>query len=223
MLNQSGTRIGASFIRDVATGITVEQEGTLLVYAREGDKAVVQPSAGVSGEEVAGFAMSRLNSLTRMTSVFEGTVPVGGGDIVLPSAPTEQRVVSAGAALTEGAVADGNYQVNGSTLTFNAAQAGEAVVVNYAFVPNVQQASMLTGDAPVGGLASSALGTIGVIDRGDISTDQYDVEADWSAGLAVYTGANGLVTTNNSGTKLAGGIVLQAPAVGNAFVLISFR
>lgn len=229
MLKLDSTRIGASFHRDVATGVTIDQEGTLLVYDREGDKSVVKPATGGVGEVVAGVALSRNNSLTRMTDVYVDTVPASGDlEITLPNEPLAGQLRVVGSATGEidagnPATTTGQYSISGSTLTFHADQAEEEMTVTYAFTPSVIQARQLTGDAPVGGLPSTSLGVIGVIDRGDVTTDQFDVTADWSSGLPVYTAANGLFTSTAGTTQVFGAVVLRAPSAGNPFVTISLR
>ena len=231
MLQIENTRIsdGGSFHRDVATGFAIEQEGTALCYVREGDKTVVRPSDAGTSQKFAGVAFSRSNSLTEANSVVDEEVPAAPGPytITLMNTPIsgEIRIVTSdGTEITEGTPSTGatEYSISDKTITFNVAQAEVTMTISYAYVPSVLQAIQLTGNGPAGGLSSSSLGVIGVVNRGDISTDMFDVKADWSSSLSVKVGANGRFTTG-TGTEVPGAVIIEAPSSGNQFLRISLR
>lgn len=237
MLQLSGTRIGESFHRQVATGTEVAQEGVALCYSREGDVAVVGLSDG-DNTNFAGVAMSRSTAISRAVAVVSEVVPDGvveeGGapevalNITLQNTPLsgQIRVVGAVTGVIEAGdpstAVTGMYSISGSTLTFHADQAEEVMTITYAYAPTVAQSIQLTGHGP-SVLSANALSVIGVIKQGDVSTDQFDVTADWSTGLAVKTGANGLFTTGSAGVVVPGATILRAPSAGSAFLQISLR
>lgn len=227
MIQLSSTRMGQSFHRKVATGTVIEQEGMALCYTQESGETVVSPSTAGTSQTFAGLALSRNTALTRAVDVVAANIPDASAyTVTLLNTPLsgEYRVTYAnGTAFTEGVVAAGVFSISGSTFTFDAADADEAIIITYAYTPTVAQSIQHTGNGP-SVLAANALSTIGIIKEGDIGTDQFDVNMDWSGGMAVKAGANGLLTsTAGTGTVIPGAVVLKAPSVGSAFLQISLR
>lgn len=230
MLQLANTRFGSTFHREVATGVTITTEGVALVYVMEGGKSKVRPSTGAAGEVFAGFSLSRNSQSTRLTEELEVKVPATAPFVVnLPHAPVDGQIrVGTLAPVAEAgdAPAAGEFSLTGKALTLNAALAGQVLRVSLAFAPTFQEAMAATGNDPVGGLPSTALGVIGVIKEGDVFTDQYDVTAEWKADGApqdVYLGANGLLTTKTGGTKVGAVTILNVPSVGAGFLGVSVR
>ena len=228
MLQLANTRFGSTFNRAVATGVTIYTEGTALSYVMEGGQAKVRPSTGASGEVFAGVSLSRNSQSHRLTEVLMVSVPASAPyQVTLPHAPIAGQFVVRGLAIADASPAAGEAQLVGTTLTFNAAQAGKSFEVGVAFVPSIEESIAASGNDPVGGLASSSVGFIGVIKEGDVFTDQYDVTADWIGNgvdpVPVFLGANGLFTTKTGGTQLGSVTVMQVPTAGNAFLGLSLR
>ena len=228
MLQLANTRFGSTFNRAVATGVTVYTEGTALAYVMEGGQAKVRPSTGKAGEVFAGVSLSRNSQSRRLTEVLSVVVPASAPYTVnLPHAPNAGEFVVRGLDVVAGAPAAGEAQIVGTALTFNAAEAGKVFEVSLAFTPSILESVAASGNDPVGGLASSSVGFIGVIKEGDVFTDQYDVTADWIGNgvdpVPVFLGANGLFTTKTGGTALGSVTVLQVPTAGNAFLGLSIR
>lgn len=228
MLQLANTRFGSTFNRPVATGATIWTEGTALSYVMENGQAKVRPSLGVAGEVFAGVSMSRNSQSRRLTEILTIPVPVSAPYVVnLPHQPNDGELAVRGFTLITTAPAAGEVLANGRVLTFNAADAGKTVEVALAFTPTVLESVMASGNDPVGGLPSAAVGVVGVIKEGDIFTDQFDVTADWIGNgvdpVPVYLGENGLFTTKTGGSLLGSVTILQVPVSGSAFLGLSIR
>lgn len=228
MLQLANTRFGSTFNRAVATGATIWTEGVPLSYVMEQGQAKVRPSTGAAGEVFAGVSLSRNSQSRRLTEILNVVVPASAPYTVsLPHEAIAGEIAARGLNVVNAAPAAGEVQVAGKTLTFNAAEAGKVVEVALAYVPSILESVAASGNDPVGGLASSAVGVIGVIKEGDVFTDQFDVTADWIGNgvdpVPVYLGADGKFTTKTGGTLLTSVTVLQVPTAGNAFLGLSIR
>src|SRR5574343_1488327 len=70
--------------RAVAPGAVISEEGQCLVYVDAGDGTLaVQPSAGVTNERFAGFAITDAMKYVTASVVEEVVVPAGGGTVAL--------------------------------------------------------------------------------------------------------------------------------------------
>lgn len=229
MLQLANTRFGSTFNRAVATGETIWTEGVALSYVMEQGQAKVRASKGTAGEVFAGFSLSRNSESRRLTEILSVKVPpTAPYTVELTHTPITGQIAIRGLTLAAGATpAAGEFKLSGKTLTFNAAQANAVFEVSLAFVPSIYEAVAALGNDPVGGLASSSVGTIGVIKEGDVFTDQFDVTADWVGNgvdpVSLYLGADGRVTTKVGGTLLTSVTVIQVPNSGNAFLGMSVR
>jgi len=67
------------------------------------------------------------------------------------------------------------------------------------------------------------LNVTGVLESGDVYTDQYVVTDDWLAGTPVYTGANGQLTMDNTSGAVVGIVVGVPYAGGNAQSMLGVR
>lgn len=227
MLQLANTRFGHSFHRDVATGNVVDVEGSALAYVMEGGKAKVRKSTGAAGERFAGFSLSRNTQQSRLTEIVTVRVPATAPYTVeLKHEPIANQIRVAGLTIAAEA-AEGKVKQAGKVLTFDASAAGQSFEVALAFVPTVLEANARLGQAPVGGLAAVAMNVVGVIDEGDVFTDQYDVTADWVGDGVnppnIYLGADGLLTTKSGGTKLNSVTLIQVPSAGSPFVGVTVR
>lgn len=119
-------------------------------------------------------------------------------------------------ALTETTVANiaaaGDYNITGSTITFDSADAGKIVNVQYRYKLTVQQAQTLAGVGVPGGVyPSSVTRSIGVIQRGLIYTSQYDTTVDWGSVTSIKC-ANGLFTDSSATGAPVTGYVHELPS-----------
>ncbi len=227
MINQKYTRQFLTEHRPVAPGVSITEEGVALVYVRVPGEAElhVQPSTGAAGEVFAGFSWTRNHPPALLPKVQEGVVPVGG-KIELDQVPvTGQLMIRvAGAALTivAGAPADATeVQVVGTEVTFHADAVGSGYFAQMQFEPTVQQARQILGDMPIGGLASTNEGIIGVLTRADVATTMFDGAADFGAAeLHPSLGADGRLTIGGGGTKLTNVVVVSAPSADVPYLTV---
>lgn len=220
MLNFSGSNIVSSTTRKLAAGTGNIGEGLALVAKYEGGALVVAPSTGAAGEVFVGVSVNN--------RYIDKTYPVAptrytadaNGLVVLPNAPLPSalKVTAAadGTVLTSAdAAATGKYVLNGNTLTVDA---DLVIDVAYDYSPSVVEALARQGDTWPGVGAVALQGATGVIEAGDIQTNQFDPTADWSL-KTIKLGANGRFTTGGSGVTLTGVIITQIPTAEGGNVL----
>lgn len=222
MLNFSGSNIVSSTTRKLAAGTGNIGEGLALVAKYENGELRVAPSTGASGEIFVGVSFNNRSidktypvATTRYTADSNGL-------IVLPHAPLPSAlkvVDSGGTTLTSAAsAATGKYVLKGNTLTVDA---NLVVDVAYDYSPSVVEALARQGDTWPGIGAVALQGVTGVIEAGDIQTNQFDPTADWSL-KTVKLGANGRFTTGGSGVTLTGVIITQIPVEGGNVLGLRF-
>ena len=214
------------------------EEGMALCAVMESghQAATVQASAGAN-DVFIGFAYSYYTiSPTQLIAVETYTVPTGGGTVTLVNPPLNGangaglRVYNTTASSVisyNGTPGTGVYQIGGTgnqTLTFNAAQAGASVTVTYAYAPTVAQVNAMVGEGTYFGATqpTDVTGTIGLIRRGLVYTNQFDPSIDFTAANAqVRVGANGLLTTAGVG-PLINGLVYELPTSDFPFLGVNF-
>lgn len=227
MIDQKNTRVFRTEHRPVQTGVIFADEGIAAVFVKEGDLTVVRPSTGAANENFAGLSLSRNCPPTFGQIVLEGVV-AANGKIELPRVPiTGQLLVKIGGdekVIVAIAPADADkIQLNVDELTTHANGVGLAYFIQFAYELSVSEARTLKGDAPIGGLSSSAQGVIGLFVEGDVSTSYFDASVDWSAVIHPKLGADGLLTATGSGTTLTNVIVQQAPSAASPSLVVTLR
>lgn len=228
MIEQKFSRTFRTEHRPVKTGVIIEDEGQALVFEREGDQSVVTVSTGADGEVFAGISLSRNAPPSFNAQVLQVKVPATK-KIVLPRVPLTGRILVkvAGVKKTIAATAPGDataVQLVGDTITLHASVAVDTVVdVTFQYELTVSEARTLKGDAPMGGLPSSAQGVIGMVIKGDISTSYFDASIDWAGALKVNLGVDGIFTVGGDGTEVPGAIIVSAPSVSNPQLVIALR
>lgn len=226
MLQLRETRIVNSQPHDVLTGHVVPEEGLALVYVKEGADTKVQLSAGVPGEQFAGVSFSRNTPPAVLPVVLEGVVSAANNYVLSRNPIAGQLLVKIGgnvAAVVAGAPAQGEVQVGNLQLVFNAADAGAHIFVQFLYSPTVQEARSIIGDAPIGGLPSTAQGSIGVLKNAIIGTNSFDASVDWSNALYVKTADNGVFTVGTANDHVQNVVVRNAPSAANPFLVLSLN
>jgi hypothetical protein len=84
------------------------------------------------------------------------------------------------------------------------------------------EAQSIVGDAPIGGLPSTALGEIGALKQATISTNFFDASVDWSTAMYVAL-ANGMFTVGSAADHVPNVVVRNAPSADNAFLTLSIN
>jgi hypothetical protein len=233
MLKFQNTRIVRSVHRDILPGYAINAEGLALVYVNDNGQAKVRPSTGAAGEKFAGCALSQNivpNQLTRVDEVvLAGSVSFQLDRPNLVAGQVRVEVAGVALAAVAGVPAAGEFAVDNASgvVSVNAADAGTAAVpvkaqVFYKYLPLVQEAINAIGNGAIGGVTSANyVGVTGIITEGDVSTDQFDMTADWTTATKVFLGPNGLFTTAGN-VELRGANIISAPGVSSPFLTLNF-
>ncbi len=214
---QKLTRMFRTEHQPVQAGVVIEEEGTALVFVSEGGVTVVRPSTGAADEIFAGFSLTGRNSPpSHLPHAFKSSVPESLV-VELPRTPlTGQILVKVGKVkldIVAGAPTDETeVQLAGNDLVFFAGSAKKLLEVQFVYEPSMAEARTILGDMPIGGLASSAQGIIGVALHGEIGTTMYDASVDWNGVINPNLGVDGRLTVGGSGKKLTNVTVLATPS-----------
>lgn len=227
MLQLRETRVVRSTHMPVVSGITVAEEGMALVYAKENGETRVQPSTGVAGEVFAGVSLSRNSHPAELPYIQEQAIPANGVLTLVRTPIANQLLVKvAGVQVTvvPGAPADATQvQLAGADLVFFNGEAGKQVSAQFKYTPSVIEARTVMGDAPIGGLPSTAQSVIGVLKDAVITTNFFDASQDWSLALHAKLGANGMFVPANAAQGIPGVVVHNAPNAANPFLSLSMN
>lgn len=219
MLDFSKTRIELSVERPVAQGQVVQAEGVLL----QGDLSTgvygVKPTAADAKDGLAGISV---NSVTWQPTVphieefvVDATLKVTLGFTPI-GRPQAFKVDPDTGLLSAATIA---MAATGTVGTLSGVAEKDVVRVVYQYSPTMLQIMALQGNILPGGPAGHYLGQVGVITRGDVFTDQWDVSADWSTAKGVKAGANGLfVPVAAVADGIQGITIIELPSVGSPFL-----
>ena len=214
--------------RPVAAGATLSAEGQCLVYVSDGAGGLaVQPSAGAASERVAGFLISDALRVATEVVVETFTIPAAAPYTV----QLKNSNISAGSERvfnnTTSTVITEVCPVPAATqyclvdltggLTFNAAQAGNSVTIQYRFNLTLEQILNKYHERSINNRAQDyfSSASVGCLE-GEIFTSAYDTTVVYAAGATVYSGAGGNLTSTAGGTAV--GYVSQVPGVNDALL-----
>jgi hypothetical protein len=233
MYDRKLTTYSEMLTKQVAIGQSIPDEGAVLVYVEEDGIQKVQRSAGAAGETLAGFSAIDNYQPTMEIQVESGAVPAAGSfEISLSHAnlvPNQIRVfdvdANADLDLVATSPAAGEFSANNTTgvLTFNANEAGHAIVVFYKYFITVAESVMTYHERHANAGASDFWEVLEVIGgQGEIWTDQYDVSKDYRnlGANDLCSGANGLITVGGDGTPI--GIVIHVPDQANPMLGVKY-
>lgn len=209
----------------LATGVTLHEEGQALVAGKENGELVVSPSAGTVGELFAGVSIMR-NAPPAVVNVVEDDIASVDGFAMTRTAIAGQLLVKvagvAATVVTGTPAAAGEVQINGTAVTYHAADYGKTVVFQYAYSPTVEEARTILGDAPYGGFSANMIGSVTVVKQGQVATSFFDAAADWTGALQVELGANGKFIPA-AGNPIPGVMVKNSPNVGAPFLVLELN
>ena len=219
MLDFPKTRIELSVERPVAQGQVVQAEGVLL----QGDLSTgvygVKPAAA---DAIDGLAGVSVNSVTWQPTVphieefvVDATMKVTLGFTPIGT-PRAFKVDPDTGLLSRASIA---MAATGTVGTVAGVAEKDVVRAVYQYSPTMLQIMALQGNILPGGPAGHYLGQVGIITRGDVFTDQWDVTADWSTAIGVKAGANGLfVPVYAVADAIQGVTIIELPSVGSPFL-----
>jgi hypothetical protein len=231
MLNYSKTIFTQTASSIVATGLFINEEGSALVISREGSNAVVGESTGAAGEIFAGFSYERTRRPTILSGVYEAHIadeqPIELHRIPDPGSIgvwVDGKKLDIDAGKDAPSLPD-SVSLNGHYILVHKDHVGKNIKVQFLYQPTVLEA-LTYGDGndfdstP----ASAYVGVVGRILGGSVSTNYFDVEADWSDESVMHPslGLDGRLTIGGSGTKLTNLVIIQSPASESAFLTLEF-
>lgn len=222
MIQLRNSRFYKNLFEALATGVVIQEEGVALVFVKENGETKVQVSTGAAGERFAGLAMARNLPPNAVPLVEEFTVPASK-QVELSRTPIAAQAFFKGLTLVEAAPAAGEVQIVGNKAIFNAAQIGAGGSAQYLYAPTVAEARTILGDAPYGGLAANALGTIACIKEAEVATSFFDASADWTNTTYAKLLAGGKFGPGTIDDHTAGVVVKNSPNVGNPFLVLEIN
>jgi len=220
--------------RAVLAGASITEEAMALVYADDGAGGVaVQPSTGAAGEQFAGFAIT--DALKVVTEAYQETsrVPaVAPFTLQLKNlnilTPTFVRVYDSTAAAVlpdaGGAPAAGqSWTQSNGLVTFNAAEAGNSVVITYRYTLTAAQIQDKYHGRCVNNTAQDYFSTVSVgCDDGEIFTSLFDTSQAYVAGVTnIRLGSNGILTSTGVGEII--GLCTKIPNDDDALLGVKFK
>lgn len=241
MLHQN-TRELETFPFPIAAALTNFQEGVGLTFIQESGQAVVTiPSSAASTDKFAGVSRSQWNTPTTGVYLETVTVPSSSPYTVTMSKAmygTSQMYAynaTAGSAMTvtTSSPSAGEIRIasGSTTATFNSAQAGATVNLQYRYSLTAAEAVALVGDGIPGRSPPQVTGKLDVIRRGFVFTDQFDAATNW-AGWAAGAITVGVVITDNglfdigtlasAGANVPNAIVTNIPTTDLPFLGLYF-
>lgn len=209
------------------------ERGMVMVFAATAGadgQRLVRPSAGAGGEKVAGILMLSETSQDSVPTIETASVPASAPlTITLRETPisiANIRVFNANNALAlevvAGVPAAGQVQLVGDVLTFNVADAGDAITVFYRFTISAAELARRGGRRSINNGAERlynqvtlAQGEVKVLisnfDTGIAFGTSPTVAGGYAIGASLLTGANGRATVAAGG--VAFGVVHQLPVL----------
>lgn len=213
----------------LASGVAIQEEGIALVFVKEDGDTKVIPSTGAAGERFAGIAIARNMPPAQVPAVEEGVISASGTGTLARTPVVGQLLVKvSGTVLT--VVTDPTHTPNdseivvvGANYKVSNANAGQPAVFQYLYRPTVLEARTLLGDAPYGGLAANALGTVGVLKQAEVGTSFFDASKDWSNTLYAKLGAGGIFVPGTASDHTPGITVKNTPNSGSPFLVVDIN
>jgi hypothetical protein len=219
-----------------------------------GVEAVQKADGSANTYQLVGFAISDNQSISIMAQVETATIPAsgtytiqlsnsnlvgtGGGStanqIYIIRNSTGVAFVQDNAAVTPTVSTANHYALtstlaSGGTLTglitFNSADAGVAVTITYRYNLTVAQAQQRFFQRNINNQAGAVFNTVAVLTGvGEIWTYEYDASLAWTAGTAITSGADGILTQGGSGTTVPAHVIHVPDTTNSALgVAFSFR
>ncbi len=220
--------------RAVASGATISEEGTLLVYVADGAGGVaVQPCTAATGQRVAGWAITDALKYATQTVVEEVVVPAAGGAVslshqnIVDASQYVYNVTGAAAMTTETCPTPGSgeYCLTDATgvITFHVDEAGDTIRVSYRYSPTLTEILATQHERSPNNRAQDLFSSVSIgANDGEIFTSMYDTSQAYAINDPIYPGASGLVTSDNTAGTVVG-FVSQVPGVNDALLGIKYQ
>ena len=224
MIQLRNTRLYKSLFENLAPGVAIQEEGVAMTFIKIDGETKVQ--IGKPGDRFAGLAMARNMPPSFYPIVEGGVVPTTATGKLTRTPITGQLLVTVdGIAydIVTTAPASGEVKIVGNEYFLNAADVGHEVRFQYMYALSVAEARTIIGDAPYGGLAANALGTIACVKQGEVGTSFFDASADWSTATYASIKDGGIFVPATEATGLPGVVVKNSPNSGNPFLVLELN
>jgi hypothetical protein len=230
MFDRSKSTYSSNRSYNVLAGATIAAEGQAMIAVDNGLGGIAaRVATGAASEKFIGFSRTDNIRVTTEVVVESIVVPAGGGLVNLKhgqivSGSTLAYNVTGAVALTQVGVAPAagevQFNITNGTITFNAAEAGDTVTVQYRYNMTVEQSKLKHRNSLPNNIATDYLSIVGVMGgEGTMYTDQFDPSVLFTSLQTVRLGANGLTNTG-AGTII--GYVTQVPSVSNSMLGVKF-
>jgi hypothetical protein len=212
----------------IAAGSVVNAEGQAVVQAFENGVEVVKPSLGSSGEKFMGFTYGPVFTPVVKSLVEDLVVPASGAyTVTLMNEPLAGQLfikdLNTGTVQSLGDPANANeYSISGKVVTFNSGNAGHAMFIQYRYSPTslevlMNDKMMITTMSPV-----AVINSIGVIQQGEVWTDQFNAAVDFASATALKMNAGGIITDQTGSGSSINGIITHVPDISVPYLGIRF-
>lgn len=221
MLNFESTRLDRTQEFKIKTGVSVSEEGLILVQDSENGLEVAKLATGTA-DVFLGFSFGLILSPVTKSLVEALTVPADAPYTVdLQRTPISGQIYivnSLGTEQTAGDPVNANqYSISGTTITFHSGQAGLVETITYRYSPTAMELQAQDNLLITSISASELLGSIGAIREGEIYTNLFDASVAYAIGNAVGMAAGGLITETGS-NDIPNAVITHAPTVDFPFV-----
>jgi len=214
MLNLIGkSKIFKSQEFPVLAGTLITAEGLALIQSISGGVEYADLSAGGASEVFLGVSYGEVFTPVTKVNVEVLTCPAALTLTLLHSVLSNTEVfaydATSPAALTIGNPANAlEYSVVGPLLTFNVARLAHSIVITYRYTPSAEELVAKDNIRITSFSSSDYIGSIGVIQKGEIYTDKFNVASNWVAATGVETGTGGYFDVNGGvGTLIPGAVI----------------
>ncbi len=227
MLNLFGnTRMEDTEEISILSGVSVQAEGLCIAQAFENGNEVGKLSSGTA-DVFLGFSYGQVYTPITKSIVVEAVVPATSPyTVTLPQTPIlGQLMITNGTTeqtLGTPATDPNEYSIVDKVVTFHSGQASATMTFTLRYSPSVMELN--TGDflQITTMSASDVIGSIGVIKRGVIFTDQFDAGDTFVGGAQVSMGIGGIVVAGNA-NAIPNAFVSHVPTIENPFLGIRIR
>jgi len=226
------TRIIQSKEFPVVAGNTVTAEGQAIIQTMVSGVEQCVISAGATDSVFLGFSYGEVFTPLTKSIVETVTVPAAGAaTVTLKHAPltnTQCWAYDSTNAVNQtigNPVNANEYTIVSTLLTFNVLKAGAVMDITYRYTPTALELGSFEDNISVTSYSGSDyIGSIGVIQQGEVFTDQFDASVDWDSYTSVKVIAGGLLSTNaGTGTEITGAVITHFPTVDLPYVGIRFN
>lgn len=212
----------------VLSGAQVNAEGVAMAQDFENGVEVIKPSTGAANEKFMGFSYGPVFTPVTKSLVESLAVPASGAAVVaIQNVPVAGQIfirdLTTGVVQDAGDPANANeYSISGKNITFNAATAGNTMLIQYRYSPTALELQlednlMITTVSP-----TAVLNSVGVIQQGEVWTDMFDASKDFSAATAIKMAAGGILTDHTGSGSAINGMLTHVPDVNVPFLGVRF-